>query len=85
MLRAVYSQTLKTGAEFSNIYESIVVFVEQFHKVNSVLLQVAETGSLELNLLNNFINGSFRECLHIVFHVLFGVLISFVQHEFESN
>jgi hypothetical protein len=53
--------------------------------VNSVLLQVAETGSLELNLLNNFINGSFRECLHIVFHVLFGVLISFVQHEFESN
>ena len=75
----------ESSDEFCHVHESVIIFVEAFHEVDSVLLEVSKLGTSLFDFLDDAVNGSRWEDLGVVFHVLLGVLVSLNKLEFKTN
>jgi hypothetical protein len=77
-------QFAETIRELLEIDEFVAVTVEFGKKVNAEGLEGLEFGSWGLDLSDNGTEGGFGEHITVIFHVLFGVLISGGEHKLEA-
>ncbi len=74
----------ESGGELVQIDELVSVSIEPLEQVDCVALHVRVVAGWGLDLVDDGAQGGFREHIGVVFHVLFGVLVTAHQHKLKA-